>query len=234
MHAGDIFVGLQIGGLQTFVGGWKAAAAAVAKSVQAMGSYVSEMVLSQANAGDEIQKMAQRVDWSTEALSSMRLELELNGASFADLQTSMRGLNRVLDDAKDGLSSADRTLSKLGLSVEQFAGKDGEERFRMVSQALAGIADEGARSAIAMEVFGKSGDKLMPYLNNLSAGTETLAEKLRNVWSQEEADLAAQSHRSADYAVSRALPVGLVNLDPEADRLGEQHEARRHGDQVGG
>ena len=192
MFAGSIAVGLEIGGLQAFFSGWQGATALVFQSTRSMLSYVGQVTDAQIEAGDQIQKMAQRVDWATESLSTMDLALDLAGTSLGEFEIGMRGAIRVVDNAKDGLSGATRTLDKMGLSLKDLEGLNSEQIFFKMAEGLQNISDKSARAAVAQEAFGKSGQALMPLLNSNIEGARELAKQMGNVWTQDQADLAAR------------------------------------------
>jgi len=191
MHAGDVVVGLQIGGLTTFFGGWKAVVAAVTKAASAMAGELKSIVMEQAAVGDELQKLSQKIDFSVEGLSRMKTALELSGAGLSDLQTAMRGVSNVVDGAKDGLSTATRTLQKMGVSLKDLEGLSGEQTFNKMAQAIAAIDDKGVQAAVAIEAFGRSAQNMLPYIQSMGGETNKLADMMGNVWTKEQADEAA-------------------------------------------
>src|SRR6056297_299235 len=63
-----------------------------------------------ANAGDEIQKMALRTGFSTEALSEFKHAAEISGTSIDSMEKGVKRMQRTLFDAERGLSTATESL----------------------------------------------------------------------------------------------------------------------------
>ena len=166
--------------------------ALVARATQAMVSGMKDLVASQVAAGDEVQKMAQRVNFTTETLSEMSLALKLAGSEMGAMEVAMRGVHQMVDGANDGLSTATGTISKLGMSLEQLNKMNSEEKFFAIAEALSAIEDGGARAAVAQEAFGRGASAIMPLINSNIDGARELARQQGNVWTQAQADTAAK------------------------------------------
>ena len=155
---------------------------------------LSLTVISTAKAGDEIQKMALRTGFSTEALSTWKHALELNDATLKDLQGGVRGMAMTLDDANDGLATGVDALAKLGLTVVDFQGLSPEETFEKLFYAVGSVEDPIKRLAAANDIFRRSGMALLPAI---AAGSEVIREQrqeavtLGKVFSQDASDAAA-------------------------------------------
>ncbi len=126
-----------------------------------------------AEMGDEVQKMALRTGFSTEALSELRHAAQLSGTSLQGLEKASRTLSGAILDAGFGLETYVRAFDKIGLSYEKLKPLSPEDQFIAVMQALAGLSDESERAALAADLFGRAGTQLLPMLAN---GAEGLAE----------------------------------------------------------
>ncbi|MEQ8785136.1 MAG: hypothetical protein RIC55_02520 [Pirellulaceae bacterium] len=145
--------------------------------------------------GDEIGKAAKRTGVAVESLSELRFAAERSGASFAELETGLRGMSRLILDAERGLSTATDTLKDLGLSLDDFAGKSPEQRFKMLADVIARIEDPNRKAALAMKVFGRAGTALIPMLDAGAAGISQLQAQARELGltlSKEETDAAEE------------------------------------------
>ncbi|KKL23151.1 hypothetical protein LCGC14_2428230, partial [marine sediment metagenome] len=69
-----------------------------------------------ASMGDEVQKMALRTGFSTEALSELRHAAQLSGASLAWLEKASRTLSGAIMDAGFGLETYVRAFASIGLT----------------------------------------------------------------------------------------------------------------------
>jgi len=67
------------------------------------------------------------------------------------------------------------------VSVEDLAGLSPEQQFKLIADRLAEIEDPTPRAATAMDVFGRSGTKLLAMLSGGAAGIEELQEQARGL-----------------------------------------------------
>lgn len=134
-----------------------------------------------ARMGDEVQKMALRTGFSTEALSEFRHAAELSGASLAGLEKASRTLSGVILDAGYGLESYTRAFDKIGLSYEKLAELKPEDQFIAVMEALAGVESESERAALATDLFGRAGTQLLPMLADGAEGLATMRQEAHDL-----------------------------------------------------
>ena len=152
-------------------------------------------ITSFAKMGDEVQKMALRTGFSTEALSELRVAAELSGSSLKGMETGIRRMSKVVVDAKDGLAESKDALDRMGVSIDDLVGKSPEQQFEILTMALADMSDKTDQVATAQEVFGRAGTALLPMLAGGAAGLEEMRQKAHEmgvVFDQEAADKAAK------------------------------------------
>ena len=148
-----------------------------------------------ATMGDEVQKMALRTGFSTEALSELRVAADLSGSSLKGMETGIRRMSKVIVDAKDGLAESKDALDRMGVSVDDLMGKSPEVQFEILTMALADMSDKTEQVATAQEVFGRAGTALLPMMAEGAAGLEAMKQKAHEmgvVFDQEAADKAAR------------------------------------------
>jgi len=165
---------------------------AVGGSILAVGA---TSVKAFAEMGDEVHKMSLRMGTSTEWLSQMKYAAELGGTSLDTVEKASKRMASTLEDAKDGLATSVDALDKLGLSVEEFDGLSPEEAFMKMAGAVADIEDPMTRSAIAQDVFGKSGTDMLPMLSEGTDGLKAMmdeAEKFGPIMDKDAAEAAAK------------------------------------------
>lgn len=143
-------------------------------AVRAGSAFVS-MAKSAIDSADNLSKLSQSTGASTEFLSEVAYAADLSGASLEDLTSAFSRLGRAASEAQQGSAAQVDAFNTLGVSVVDAAGKlkSSETLLEDVSEAFAGIQDGAAKSALAQEIFGKSGAKLIPFLN---LGKQGLAE----------------------------------------------------------
>ena len=145
--------------------------------------------------GDEIQKMALRTGFGTEALSEMAFALKISGSEIGSFEKGIKRMASFVLDAKDGLSTSTDALDRLGVSVAQLEGLSPEKAFELLANAVAEVPNELEKAALAQDEFGRAGTGLLPLLNEGAAGITALrkeAHELGVVFDQEAANKAAQ------------------------------------------
>ena len=152
-------------------------------------------VKSFAKMGDEVQKMALRTGFSTEALSELRHAAEISGTSLESLEKAVKKMSKTVMDAKDGLATYVRAFDRIGLSAEELIELAPEEQFDKIAMAIAAVENPTIRAATAQEIFGRAGTQLLPMLAQGADGLKALREeahKLGIVFDQEAANAAAE------------------------------------------
>jgi hypothetical protein len=149
---------------KTVVTGFGVAAAAIATSVKLS-----------INAFDELSKASQKIGVSVEALSGLKFAADISGVGFENLQVSLAKLSVNIDKFNTGTKSAVDTFNRLGIDPSQFATT--EETLSALADRFAELPDGATKTALAIEVFGKSGRDLIPLLNQGSAGIKSLTDE---------------------------------------------------------
>jgi hypothetical protein len=150
-----------------------------------------------ANAADEMAKLSQRTGVAVEDLGRLSHAANLSGVSQGELTTSLTRLSRAMQDASNGTGTATQAFSRLGVSVT-----DAEGNLRSQADVMSDVADRFARmedgatkTALAQEIFGRSGANLIPMLNQGSQGLKQMgdeAERLGLVFDEKTTKAAEQ------------------------------------------
>lgn len=159
----------KVGDLVGFVGKLGAAGAAAAASVFAL-------VERTAAAGDEALATSQKIGMTVEKLTALQFAAKLSNVEAGNFNVGMRFLAKNMDDASKGIGDAGTAFRKLGVQY-----KDGSGKLLATDQVLLKLADklskmpDGAKkTAMSMDIFGRSGADLIPLLNEGSAGIEKM------------------------------------------------------------
>lgn len=153
---------------------------------------ISAFVKTSIDAADAAKKSAQAVGLAIEEYTALEYAAKLAGVGSEELNAGLSRLNRTIDEAANGGETQLEAFDRLGISILDASGK-----LKTSDQILAEVADKFQsmpdgiqKSALAMELFGKSGARLIPLLNGGAAGLEELrkeAEALGLVISDEAA-----------------------------------------------
>lgn len=148
--------------------------AAAIGAAAAMGAVVKSAI----NTADEISKMSQRVGVSVESLSRLAYAGSLADVSLDTLGTSFTRLAKNMTEIAMGKGAiAKAALDALGVSAFNLDGS-----LRAPDAVLASIADRfatmedgAAKTALAVQLFGRAGAEMIPMLNGGSAGLAAMA-----------------------------------------------------------
>lgn len=194
-----------------------------------VGAFVS-MTRNVADSADAMAKLSQRTGVAVTDLSKLEYAASLNDATLGDLERGLKGISNKMLEASKGGNDAAAAFAALGIKVTDSSGKLRPVRAVLddVADAFAGMEDGAGKAAIANKLMEKSGLRLIPTLNNGSAGLRAMgyeAERLGIVMS---ADLARASVEFNDNltrmdALGRAVGIRIGNeLIPILNDLASQ------------
>ena len=130
-----------------------------------------------AETGDSLDELSARTGFSASALSELSLAFKLAGLDTASFEGALRKQNKLLIDASQGNEAAIETLNSLGVSFESLRSLSPEQQFLKLGQALDGIKNPAERGALAADLFGRSGAKLLPLFQNAGEGIKSAREE---------------------------------------------------------
>ena len=140
------------------------------------------------NAADEANKLSQKIGITVKEIGGLQLAFKQGGVDADTMQKALAKLNV-------GIASGDSAFKALGVSTKNTDGS-----LRSTSMVLADVADRfagtqdgAAKTAMAIDLFGKSGAALIPVLNaggDSIREFQSLAEKLGLTLSSETAAAA--------------------------------------------
>ena len=100
------------------------------------------------------------------------------GLSADQVGTTINKLQNFMQDASNGGERQTATMGKLGISLEQLAGKTPTQQMEIFAQKIAGIQDPTQRASTASEVFGEIlGGKLLPLLLEFPQTLENVSDR---------------------------------------------------------
>jgi hypothetical protein len=134
-----------------------------------------------ADMGSELVDMSQRTGVSVESLSELGYAAEQSGADLQTLEAAVRRMQKQVSEAAQGSESAIEGFDKLGISVERLASMSPEQQFKLIADRLSQIQDPTLKAAMALELFGKSGTKLLPLIAGGVRGIEELQQQAREL-----------------------------------------------------
>lgn len=188
--------------------------AAVGQALVGLAGRFVDMGKAAIDNADNLNKLSQATGVSVEALSQLQFAADLSGLSTEELAASLSKLARAGTEAAAGSRAQVDAFERLGVSVKNTDGslKGTEELLLDVAQAFSQLEDGLAKNALAQDLFGKSGAKMIPFLNAGRDGIEAL-RKEADALGLTITSSAAQSAERFNDALSTvgAAAGGLVN-----------------------
>lgn len=150
--------------------------AAAGAAITAAAGGLAAMVASAGSAADAAAKLSQRIGVSVESLTGLQFAAAQSGVSAAQLEAGLAGLTRQMIQARDGTGAAGEAFARLGVSVTDAQGRlrDGDAVLRDLAGALARLPDGAEKTALAMQTLGRSGQQLVPMLNQGAEGLDAM------------------------------------------------------------
>jgi hypothetical protein len=161
------------------------------------------IITDSAAAGDEIDKMSQKIGISAESYQEWDYVLERSGASIDGLQGGMKKLSTVITDAANGSESANKKLAALGLSVDDLNGKSQDEQLSIVIGKLQEMESGSERTAAASKLLGSSATDLAAVLNMTAEETAALKQEAHD-YGMVMSDEAVKSSAAFEDSLTKA------------------------------
>jgi len=179
-------------------------------SVAALRDFVTHTL----EAAAALQSLSEQTGASAAALSGFAPVATISGTAMEAIGASLAKLSKGLAGVDDETAGATRALQFLGIRAKDASGnlRDPAEVMNDVALKLAEFEDGAGKTAIAMELFGKSGATMLPFLKDLAENQDL---NIRLTAKQiEEADNAskamgrmrAESNFVAQTLVTAAIP----------------------------
>lgn len=176
------------------------------------GAGLTLLVRNVARTGDELSKMSERLGIATETLSAYRLSADLANISLEGFGVGMRTLSRNMFDISKGTGEAKEAFKTLGISVVDSNGKlrSNEAVMLEVADAFKQMESGTLKTALAQEIFGRSGLQMIPLLNEGAEGLKRQKEEAKGlgaIWST----VAAKDAEAFNDSITR-LRFGLMGI----------------------
>ncbi|MCX7805047.1 MAG: hypothetical protein N3A38_07630 [Planctomycetota bacterium] len=129
-----------------------------------------------ADYGEQMDRMEAQTGMGQAALAGLRTLAEDLGVSFEAVPAGIRAMQVAI---ADGTKESAEAFARLGVSVSDLAGLTPEDQFAHLADAIARMADPAARTAAAVDIFGRSGAALIPVLQGGAAAMAAAEERAR-------------------------------------------------------
>lgn len=152
------------------------ALAAIGTAAAAAGTGLVLATVSAAKYADEILEASTKTNIAADTLQVYKYAAEQIDVSFETFTKSQGKFVQAMNKAADGTGPAAEAFDVLGISATDASGNllDSETAYWQAIDALGGVANETERTALAQQIFGKSGAELNSIIAQGSEGFEEL------------------------------------------------------------
>lgn len=225
---GDAFGGLKekLGGAFTRMG---VAAGVVGGAIAGVGYLTAEFI----DQGDALADQAEGLNMSTKALQTWQFAAGTVGIESEKLGSILSKLQSKISEGSDGTKES---FAALGVSYSKLKKMKPEQQLTHITEAFARLPETVNKTALANDIFGKSGYKLLPVLNAGATGLREMydeGKRLGFIMTDEmldavnKADAAFNQFKMALFgfknkSLAPLLPV-FTDLVKQLGKIVEQH-----------
>jgi len=171
------------------------------------------MVKSYIQAGASLMEMSERTGMSTTALSELKYAVSLCGADIHELEIGIKKMSSSLFDAAVAGDQVPNAFTRIGLSTQDLIKLSPEQQFDKIARALAAIESPTIRAATAVDIFGRSGTKLLPLFSEGPAGMDAMRQKAHDLGVVFDLETAAKAHALENAIITlKASFTGIGNV----------------------
>lgn len=192
------------------------------------------------DANDQLSKLSQKVGVTTENLSALKYQAGLADVEIDALEKGLVKFNKTIGDAAGGSKLQSETFKALGINLRDQNGalKDTDDLLLEVSDKFQTFRDSAAKTALAVNLFGRSGADLIPMLNEGADGFREAYEEADEFGRIVSTDVGRASEQFNDNMtrlkesaagfgnqLTEALLPSLVSFSDELTRSSKQGDA---------
>ena len=150
---------------------------------------------------------------SIEKIGALVQAAKITGDDFDPIAQGIIKMNKALAGTDDASKGAAHALETIGLSIKDLRQMDPADAFDTIAKSLDNFEDGGAKVALVMDIFGKSGAQLLPFMKDyVELGpqvSKVTAEQAEQAESYERNLRKLQAAKQELYKViaTQALPV---------------------------
>lgn len=200
----------------------RAVGGAMAAGGAAITGFAAMSIMGFTDTGDALAKMNDRTGLSIDTLSRLKSAADESDGSITGIGNATKRFATTLTDAREGTTTAIEALGRLGLTVDDYAGKNPDQIFMMTADAIAAIEDPTLRSAAAQGVWGRAGNELLPMLAGGTQAFHDLMAATNRVFTPEDTAKAVDyqnAQKNLFQSLAALSDVVAVALVPKLTEL---------------
>ncbi len=154
-----------------------------------------------------LDELAEQLGITTTGLQALQFSAVQNGLKLGELETAVGQFSRRMGEAAGGSKEMVEALQQLGVkNLDKSGGlRSTEALMSDVAEAILKIEDPARRAAMATELFGRAGQKMLPMLSDVAAGVDVMATKARDAGAMIDGTIIKKLDKMSDEAEVSAL-----------------------------
>lgn len=177
-EAGQAIGGTLGGAIDKFVNfskGGATAAGILAGGFAAAAAGAATLAISAGNQIEELDRLSQKTGIAISTLQGWSVVMAENNFDAQTLAQGMTKLGKKVVDAKAGVEKASESFEAMGLKVEELGST--ETIIKKLAEKFSQMADGPEKAALAVDLLGESGLRLLPVLNKGIGALEESIDK---------------------------------------------------------
>lgn len=112
--------------------------------------------------------MAEKTGGSVEKLSALAGVAKISGVAIESVEGGLIKFAKALNGVDDETQKAGKAFAALGLDPNKLRTLDTAEAFKVLADRMNEFRDDSSKTALVLELLGKNGAQLLPYLKDLA------------------------------------------------------------------
>lgn len=217
-----VLAGIEVGKL--IVGGLTKIVNIMSSGVSTLTQFASQA----ADAADAIGKLSTATGMAEEPLQVFTQIAAYGGVSSTQFGDALQKMSKGLGEAAQGSGTAKKALDHLGIPLNSLLKMSPEQQFMKLAAAIDDLKDPTEKSAVAAELFGKSGTKLIPMFEDIEANAKATSQEmlsLGQILSGSQVDAIESMNDSFEKVRKTAFKIGSQVVANFAPALEEANNA---------
>ena len=171
-----------------------------------------------ADYADNVDKLADRTQLSTDLIQEMALVLGRNGQSVEELDTVSKGLTKTLGQVQDGVGRGKDALDELGISITEndLNAERLDDVFIRIIKSLQNVEQDTRRNVLATDIFAGGQKTLAVTLTNTNEGFDQIRRQAHEMGLVLENDGVKSGAALTDQMADLGAQMAMVQV-----RIGE-------------
>lgn len=196
------------------------------RAIEALGGafaiqQIAGFIMRTAEAEEQVGKLSEKIGIAVSDISALKLGLAQNGVTLDEFGMSTKTLAQRLTQASEASSKAGQLFAAMGVNISGGT----EPAIAKIADTFAKLPDGATKAALAVELFGKAGMQMIPFLNQGAAGIQAMKDESARLGLVMSEDAVAAARQFTDNmkvmeAGSQRLGITLMNtLAPSLVRV---------------